>query len=546
MSRTASASASVPGRWLFRPASDLLWGSGLAYLFVFVLMLANIGFVLTYAPSWLVMFLVVLVSMPHYGATLLRAYERKEDRRAYRLFTTYSTLALAVFFLVGIRNLWAGSLLFTLYMTWSPWHYTAQNYGIALMFLKRGGIEVDERTRRFLRFSLTSSFVIAFLHIHSPALFTPFSGARVQFLSLRLPSMFVDVTMFSIILLYAVSTLLFLASVTKKGLRKAYPAIALLLVQAVWFVLPSIFRNWYPTSGPPVLGSRYVVYTFTWIALAHASQYLWITAYFARSTGRARSTASFYGRAVVCGCTLWALPLVLFAPGVLGRVPYDVGLAAVTAAVINLHHFILDGAVWKLRQPRVGGVLLNRDAGVERTLAPAPSPFVLLPRPLVALGVASVMLLLFGAVEEHGLSSRLRAGDTTGAARALERLAWIGRDSANTRAAIGALRMKEGDAVDAEHHLAIGVRIFPTAAGFIGLGEAQASQGKSRDSMQAFAQAIVLDPGNVMAKMLLALAHTDLGELDEAQALLKECPSRDDDTPPLRALRERIEGRLSD
>ena len=34
-------------------------------------------------------------------------------------------------------------MLFTLYLTWSPWHYTGQNYGIAVMFLRRRGVERD-------------------------------------------------------------------------------------------------------------------------------------------------------------------------------------------------------------------------------------------------------------------------------------------------------------------------------------------------------------------------------------------------------------------
>jgi Tfp pilus assembly protein PilF len=159
--------------------------------------------------------------------------------------------------------------------------------------------------------------------------------------------------------------------------------------------------------------------------------------------------------------------------------------------------------------------------------------------------VASLGVLLFGlAEEEFGLARRLERGDIAGAEDSLDRLAWIGRDSARTRGELAARRMRAGDAKGAEHQLEIGVKVFPTASGWVHLGEARASQGKSRGSMEAYGKALSIDPGNVTAKLLLALAHADLGETAEARVLLKQCDRRDADTPAMRNLRERLEGVL--
>jgi thioredoxin-like negative regulator of GroEL len=62
--------------------------------------------------------------------------------------------------------------------------------------------------------------------------------------------------------------------------------------------------------------------------------------------------------------------------------------------------------------------------------------------------------------------------------------------------------------------------------------------------MEAYGEALVLEPGNVTAKLLLALAHADLGETAEARALLNQCDRRDSDTPAIRNLRERLEAVL--
>ena len=102
-----------------------------AYLAVFLLQGLLGGAQL---EAWIPAGLLIMVgSIPHYGATLLRVYESGEDRRKYAFFAVHATLVLAVAFVIGLRSALLGSLILTVYLTWSPWHYTGQNYGIFLM-----------------------------------------------------------------------------------------------------------------------------------------------------------------------------------------------------------------------------------------------------------------------------------------------------------------------------------------------------------------------------------------------------------------------------
>ena len=68
-------------------------------------------------------------------ATLYRAYHNESDFQKYRLFTIHITGL--VLLTVILTHFWYGLLpwVFTLYLTWSPWHYTGQNYGL-FMFRK--------------------------------------------------------------------------------------------------------------------------------------------------------------------------------------------------------------------------------------------------------------------------------------------------------------------------------------------------------------------------------------------------------------------------
>src|SRR5215470_10316212 len=109
----ARAAAPARSRWLFGPLPDLMLGCGAAYLVVFAVLAAAGPSMRALLPPGLLVLGGLLTGTPHYGATLLRVYERREDRRAYAIFTVWATALLAVAFAVGARDVRVASLLFT-------------------------------------------------------------------------------------------------------------------------------------------------------------------------------------------------------------------------------------------------------------------------------------------------------------------------------------------------------------------------------------------------------------------------------------------------
>src|SRR5208283_1171037 len=99
---------------------------------------------------------------------------------------------------------------------------------------------------------------------------------------------------------------------------------------------------------------------------------LWITSYYARREASGESGRDWRP---------WAYFAVLVAGGIALFVPgpwlasrlfhYDFGASfLIFTALVNIHHFILDGAIWKLRDSRIATLLLNSkerlsDATVE-------------------------------------------------------------------------------------------------------------------------------------------------------------------------------------
>src|SRR5690349_2271652 len=145
--------------WIDRPWVDLLIGCGgwSAPLLIVSYLLLDKD-----AQRWASVFygLALVCNYPHYMATVHRAYARGEDRAQYRLFTYYLTgLLLIIAAAAHVRPVllpW----LFTIYVMWSPWHYTGQNFGLTMMFLRRAGANVTPLERRWLRISFVASYVM--------------------------------------------------------------------------------------------------------------------------------------------------------------------------------------------------------------------------------------------------------------------------------------------------------------------------------------------------------------------------------------------------
>jgi hypothetical protein len=243
------AAPATSQRWLFGPARDLLLGCGLGYMLVFAALCFVGPFVRTQSPQALAPLILLLVGAPHYGATLLRVYERRSDRRTYALFAVWTTLALALVFVGATRLVWLGSWVLTVYITWNPWHYAGQNYGLTLMFLRRREVPVDASLKRWIHASFVLTFALTFLVLHreqGTAAFSPllYQDLSYTFRPLGIPALLSDALLLLGLAAYVVS----LAVTATRLLRLAgpatlLPAALLVATQSLWFTVPLACRS---------------------------------------------------------------------------------------------------------------------------------------------------------------------------------------------------------------------------------------------------------------------------------------------------------------
>src|SRR5262249_53448967 len=139
--------------------------------------------------------------------------------------------------------------LITIYLTWSPWHYSGQNYGLFMMFLRRAGAQPTSAQRRALYTSFICSYLFLFLTLH-----TGTSGDPL-FISLGIPAK-LSLILRAIFGICFVATSCFgLISLARKtGLKAITPSLTLLSSQTLWFIAPSLLSL---LAGVQVPQSRY-------------------------------------------------------------------------------------------------------------------------------------------------------------------------------------------------------------------------------------------------------------------------------------------------
>jgi tetratricopeptide (TPR) repeat protein len=188
--------------------------------------------------------------------------------------------------------------------------------------------------------------------------------------------------------------------------------------------------------------------------------------------------------------------------------------------VVNLHHFVLDGAIWKLRDGRVARVLLRAPDPVGAGAAPAPARHRTWMRALVW-GVATLGLLvpLGQAIGRSALEGPPEDGPAL--ERSISVLRWVGRETTKLHYRIGTLYARQGNHAKAISHFERSIELFPTGYAWFALGSEYRTLGRWQEARAAFESAIALAPD-------VPEAHYSRAGAVLAAAGAEDAASRDD------------------
>ncbi|HWX92185.1 MAG TPA: hypothetical protein VNY29_06100 [Terriglobales bacterium] len=335
------------GPWVHNSWLDTIIGCG-AWS-VPLLLLASFS-IASRALKWSIAFyvLALFINYPHYAATIQNALHRTDQSDKFRRFALYLTLLAAAMLVVA--HSWTRALpwVFTLYLTWSPWHYSGQNYAVFTKFARRAGVELANRQSQAIHLAFLISCAILFLNFHTGPSTDPL------FISLNIPSALSAKLQILLGIAFAVSSAYGLSRMLDQAPgRRMLPALTLFSTQLVWFFLPTMLSR---LQGLRVLPSYYGT---GMLAALHAAQYLWVASDRARREAQEEGRSKWHPFAYFAVLVLGGIALFVPGPWIASRVfhaDFTRSLLIFTA-VVNLHHCILDAVLRARGEGRVANLL---------------------------------------------------------------------------------------------------------------------------------------------------------------------------------------------
>ena len=273
---------------------------------------------------------------PHYAATYRRAFASRAILRAHPLVTMVAPALLFAWAVAAVR--WprtAGLAFFATYVVWAGYHYSGQSLGLAMLYPLRQGARLSPPEKRLVAFPLYLSWIVSLVGLfrvgvaaRNPA----YELTRAAIAASSLPAWVLGAGGLAI-----AGSLLSVAVLAARRRRAGTP-----LPRAVWAVVTTQLL-WFG------IGLVNPFFNVALVPIFHGAQYLGITGW---HQTRGRSPAFF----AIYVVTVLALGL-LINPGfaAVGRAWGGEGpvVAAAVLAFLNLHHFLMDGRIWRLRERKV-------------------------------------------------------------------------------------------------------------------------------------------------------------------------------------------------
>jgi hypothetical protein len=306
--------------------------------------------------------LMWIINWPHFSATSYRLYHTRSN------ISQYPITALVIPVLLGMAVV--GSFvspqgvapwLVKLFTIWSPYHFSAQSLGITLIYARRGGFMVTPRIRFALSGFIFGTFLVQTAITEAGQGLGTFY--TVAYPTLGLPGWVPELMRIWMWASGAIFLYFVISESRKRG--SLLPPIILLpaVTQFVWFYL----------------GWRIPAFN-EFVPFFHALQYILIAWVMQIGETLGAKAPADRRRFVVAESLRWAAfnvvgGVILFwvLPRAGGAFGFTLPFAtAVILSAVQIHHFFVDGVIWKLRNPKVASPLMS---SVDNLIAgPAAQP----------------------------------------------------------------------------------------------------------------------------------------------------------------------------
>ncbi len=302
--------------------------------------------------------LVWVINYPHFSATSYRLYRSVENMRQYPLTAYVTPVVLLIGALLSLTSPTVVAPYFVkTFQVWSPYHFSGQTFGLGMLYARRTGRAMPPLERQCLRWFILSTCISLVATVETGQRQYQFFG--VTYPAFGLPVWVSTVALFAMYALGALVLGLFVLVPLARRQRVPWMVLLPAATQFVWFGL----------------GQRLPSFA-EFIPAFHSLQYLLVawSVQLKERLDENRSSGSL--TFVSTESAHWALTNVLGGVALFWGLPhaftwmggYDIALTtAVFFSAIQIHHFFVDGVIWKLKNPRVLSPLM---AGLHDVLHP--------------------------------------------------------------------------------------------------------------------------------------------------------------------------------
>lgn len=314
-----------------------------------------------YDAALLAALLTWVVNYPHFAATSHRLYRNRESIMQFPVTALGVPVVLLLALTAALMNpLTIAPWFAKIFLIWSPYHFSAQTLGVTLLYARRSGFAISPGLRRCLTWFIFSTYLGPILAAEA--------YPNIPYYGMLLPTFGLPPGLFPIYKLFmlatgALSVVLLLRNAWRNHRRIPLLIVVPPLAQYAWFV-----------GGAGVAGFQEFVPAY------HSLQYLliaWVInlkdrvdeGQIQRTLPAVRlETLRWFALNVAGGAFLFYL-----LPSMAGKTfsidPY--AATGITIAAVQIHHFFVDGVIWKLRNPKVGQPLMTSWPELTGRMVPA-------------------------------------------------------------------------------------------------------------------------------------------------------------------------------
>jgi hypothetical protein len=289
--------------------------------------------------STLIATLSLFVLGPHYAATYRRAYFSLDVLRAHPVVTLVVPVLLVAVAVLAVRSPHGFAPFFFLaYVAWAGYHYSGQSLGIAMLYPLRQKARLDLREKRLIGLPLYTSWLVSLVGLmgtgagaRNPA----YESVRSSFAPMLLPTWALAVAIVPLVLSFG-GVFIVARERSRRGQPLPRAVYGVILAQVIWFGF----------------GVFHPVFNIVLVPVFHSLQYLALTGWHYTKGEQKRGLLAFgayFATVFLMGFAINPGLLALFAPADAARGPV---IAAAVITVINLHHFLMDGRIWRMREKR--------------------------------------------------------------------------------------------------------------------------------------------------------------------------------------------------